>query len=165
MKFNLTWTITAILAVSSFLSPIFVAIINNRHQEKIRKMDLQHDEKMRQMDLKQQATIRQSDIYYSNKKDAFSNFVEIAGGYLSHTQNPTQYGLIVSSLKRVLIFCNPENQDKLCRFREYIDNDIFGSNYSQREKYNQLLNDLSLSLNKELELTKPVIDSKQSECQ
>ena len=31
MTFDVTWTITAIIAVSSFLSPIAVAIINNMH--------------------------------------------------------------------------------------------------------------------------------------
>lgn len=31
MDFQITWTITAIIAVSSFLSPVVVAVINNRH--------------------------------------------------------------------------------------------------------------------------------------
>ena len=47
MTFNITWTITAIIAVSSFLSPIAVAIINNHHHVRIRKMELEHDEYMR----------------------------------------------------------------------------------------------------------------------
>ncbi len=44
MNVNITWTITAIIAVSSFLSPIAVAIINNLHHAKMRKLELEHDE-------------------------------------------------------------------------------------------------------------------------
>ena len=57
MEINITWTITAIIAVSSFLSPIAVAIINNRHHAQIRKMELKHDEYMHWLDLQQSTTI------------------------------------------------------------------------------------------------------------
>lgn len=40
MKFDITWSITAIIAVSSFLSPIVVSIINNKHQYAMRKLEL-----------------------------------------------------------------------------------------------------------------------------
>lgn len=43
LKFDITWTITAIIAVSSFLSPIAVAVINNLHHAKMRRMELDYD--------------------------------------------------------------------------------------------------------------------------
>ena len=57
MTIEITWTITAIIAVSSFLSPIFVARINNKHQEKLRKLELEHDEYMRQLDLQDRKSV------------------------------------------------------------------------------------------------------------
>ena len=74
MAIEITWTITAIIAVSSFISPIFVAIINNKHQIKMRRLELEHDEYMRQLDLQQQTMVRQFDIYYADKKSCFSQF-------------------------------------------------------------------------------------------
>lgn len=71
MEINITWTITAIIAVSSFLSPIVVAIINNRHHARLRKMELEHDEYIRWLDLQQTTTVKQFDIYYADKKKIF----------------------------------------------------------------------------------------------
>lgn len=58
MNFDITWTITAIIAVSSFLSPIVVAIINNFHQARIRQIELEHDRHIRLLDIQHQASIR-----------------------------------------------------------------------------------------------------------
>lgn len=46
MKVNLTWTITAIIAAASFLSPVIVTLINNHHDYKIKKLEF--DSKIKQ---------------------------------------------------------------------------------------------------------------------
>ena len=46
MNFDLTWTITAIIAVASILSPVFVTLLNNNHDYKVRKLDI--DSKIKQ---------------------------------------------------------------------------------------------------------------------
>lgn len=162
MQFDVTWTITAIIAVSSFLSPIAVAIINNRHQIKMRKMELDHDDRIMQMNLQQQALTRQSDIYYSDKKVAFSDFTQCAGAFSLSRQSGERYHALHSSIDKALLFCNSENQKLLIDFRNYVDTEIYGSTYGQRERdeYSKALIEISLSLNRELELTKPVIDYK-----
>lgn len=43
MNFDITWTITAVIAVSSFLSPVVVSWMNNKHHYKMRKLELQSD--------------------------------------------------------------------------------------------------------------------------
>lgn len=162
MKFDITWTITAVIAASSILSSILVAIINNKYQTKIRKMELDHAEHMHQLDLQQQFTIRQFDIYYADKKKAFSDFATEAGNYAFNTQNTHSYNSLHSAIDKALLFCNAENQIMLCDFLKYADS-IFGQPFSfeDRYAYSQTLNKVSLSLNNELQSTKPVI---QCEC-
>lgn len=63
MELNLTVTISVIIALVALVSPIAVAIINNRYQARLRKMELQHDLEVKQMD-----------VYYSEKKQAFNLF-------------------------------------------------------------------------------------------
>lgn len=46
MKFDLTWTITAIIAVASFMSPVIVTLLNNRHNYKVKKLEI--DSKVKQ---------------------------------------------------------------------------------------------------------------------
>lgn len=163
MKFDITWTITAVIAVSSFLSPIFVAIINNRHHAKIRKMELEHDEYMHQLNLNQQSIIKQFDVYYADKKEAFSEFANTAGIFSMGKGSQRDYENLHSAIDKCMIFCNSENNQLLCDFQDYIDIQVFGGGYSpsERSEYSKRLNNVALSLNKELQSTKPVI---QSEC-
>ena len=159
MNVNITWTITAIIAVSSFLSPIAVAIINNLHHAKMRKLELEHDEYLRRLNLQQQFVTRQFDIYYLDKKNAFSDFMKQAGIFSMGKPSNISYESLHSSIDVCLLFCNKQNKQLLCDFQKYIDNIAFGGGYSSGElsSYSQKLNEISFSLNKELESTKPVI--------
>ena len=162
MTIEITWTITAIIAVSSFFSPIAVAIINNRHHAKMRKMELEHDRTMYQLKLQEESILRQSQIYYSDKKTAFSEFTGKAGLFSMGKQSRNDYENLLSSINNALLFCSHENQMLLCEFQNYVDTKCFGYGYSapERSEYAKKLNNIALSLNKELESTKPVIDCK-----
>lgn len=164
MNINITWTITAVIAVSSFLSPVAVAVINNRHHAKIRKLELEHDEYMRQLDLQQQLMTKQFDIYYSDKRNVFSELMDKAGNYIFNTQKTTSYNSLHASIDRAILFCSTDNQIKLYDFLKYTD-EIFGRQLSpnERSKYSETVNSLSLALNAELKSTKPVIDCERCE--
>lgn len=165
MKIDITWTITAVIAASSILSSILVAIINNKYQSKIRKMELEHAEHMHQLDLQQQIISRQFDIYYSNKREAFSEFMNAAGNFSAGKNSSTSYRELHSAIDKALLFCDQENQALLCNFQNYIDTKAFGEKYSleERSTYSKTLNKISLSLNHELESSKPVIQSESRE--
>lgn len=160
MGIEITWTITAIIAVSSFLSPIFVALINNRHHTCIRKMELEHDALLRKLDLQRQADIRQTDIYYSDKKQAFSEFAVAAGNFAKSRSNHLMYEALQASANRALLFCNPNNQKQLCNFLNYVDIEVVGQESGRvlACDYSKALTSVVLSLNQELESTKPVIN-------
>ena len=158
MEINITWTITAIIAVSSFLSPIAVVIINNRHHARIRKMELEHDEYMRWLDLQQTTTVKQFDIYYADKKKSFADFANAAGQFSFAKEEEREYKMLQSSAHTAMLYCNKSNYDLLSDFLEYIDN-IFGSGYTkaERDDYTKTLTSVITSLNEELASTKPVI--------
>ena len=163
MKINITWTITAIIAVSSFLSPIAVAIINNRHHARIRKMELEHDEYMRWLDLQQATVIKQFDIYYADKKKAFADFANAAGQFSHSKQSINVYQSLQSTTHIAMLYCNKSNYDLLSDFLAYADS-IWGNGYTKNERgeYTKTFTSIATALNKELASTKPVIQRKPS---
>lgn len=149
MHLVITWSITAIITVCSLISPVIVAVINNRHHTEIRKMELSHDESMRQFE-----------IYYADKKTAFSNFLNAAGHFSSDKSDLKLYGQLQSLLNKALLFANAENQKLLCDFLTFIDTEAFAQGHSSDSlsTYSNKLNFLARSLNQELESSKPRTD-------
>lgn len=139
MKFNLTVTISVIIALVALVSPIAVAIINNRYQARLRKMELQHDLEVKQMDL-----------YYSEKKQAFYDFLKIAGVYRT-SPDQINLGKLQSAAYSAILFCNQENKDKIQSFVR-LANEVFNQSFpsDERIKYCEALYSLSSVLNDEL---------------
>lgn len=164
MNFDVTWTITAVIAVSSFLSPIVVALINNRHHAKLRKMELKHDAHLRWLDLQQSTITRQFDIYYADKKKAFSDFADAAGLFSFAKEDGQAYQSLQSSVHIAMLYCNKSNYALLSDFLQYVDS-IFGDGYSldDRDEYTKKFTSVTSSLNEELASTKPVIQREYSE--
>lgn len=71
-KIDLTITISVILTLTAILSPIFTAIINNRHQLKIRKLD---NEKQK---------YENSTLY---KRNIFENYLRHSGRCISRASS------------------------------------------------------------------------------
>lgn len=167
MKIDVTWTITAIIAVSSFLSPIAVAIINNLHQAKMRKMELDHDRQIKELNLKQQAIIRQTDICYADKKNACSEVLRCAGTFASNKKSTEKYKNLHSAIDTAFLFCSYGTRRYLDYFLEQIDQTFFGDGLSESERisYSNEVSALANALSNDLESTKPVVDSEDSEYQ
>ena len=161
-SFDLSWTITAVIAIAAFLSPIFVAIINNYHSRLMRKMDIVHEEKLKDIDAYLELAKKQFDTYYYDKKTAFSDFLSAAGKFSTNKQYSSSYAEVHSSLQCALVFCNHETQTLLIKFLEYIDTTAFGQSYvsSEREKYSAHLQEIALQLSKDLASTKPTTNCK-----
>lgn len=139
MEFNLTVTISVIIALVALISPIAVAIINNCYHERLREMELQHDLQVKQMDL-----------YYSEKKQAFDLFLQNAGSYRFI---PSQRKLddLQSSAYSAILFCKEENMQEISDFLSFANEQYsITSNPSKMNEYNRLLFSLASSFNKEL---------------
>ena len=160
MEFDITWTITAIIAASSILSQIIVALINNHHHAKMRKMELEYDTRIRQMDLMQENITRQSDIYYSDKKKSFHDFLQAIGSYAGDKDHLGTYGALLSAANTAFLFCSKENKENIRNFLTYVDSSALGSGYSVLSllEYNAKAMNLAESLSAELESSKPIAD-------
>lgn len=157
---DLSWTITAVIAVAAFLSPIIVAFMNNRHAHIIRQLDIAHAETLKKMELESAFIEKQFTIYYSDKKMVFSNFLQAAGNFSMYKQSSSSYAELQSSLSQAMLFCTTETQHFLLSFQKYVDENVYGNNYtiSDRLKYSQQLMEISQILNSELTSTKPMMN-------
>ena len=146
MELNLTVTISVIIALVALVSPIAVAIINNRYQTKLRKMELQHDLEVKQMD-----------VYYSEKKQAFDLFLKNAGSY-RFIPTPIKLDELQSAAYSAILFCNDEHKQEISNFLSF----NIASNSSKMNEYNQLLFAIASFLNKELSETRDCYTNTQS---
>lgn len=46
-------TVTIVIAISAIISPILVAIINNHHQAKMKKLEFKHQENLKNLEIKE----------------------------------------------------------------------------------------------------------------
>lgn len=151
MEFNLTVTISVIIALVALVSPIAVAIINNRYQARLRKMELQHDLEVKQMDL-----------YYSEKKQAFDLFLKNAGSY-RFIPTPIKLDELQSAAYSAILFCNDEHKQEISNFLSFANEQFnIASNSSKMNEYNQLLFAIASFLNKELSETRDCYTNTQS---
>ena len=135
MQLDTTITISIILAICALFAPSITAIINNKHQYKMRKLELQHDEYLHNFD-----------IQYHNKYETYKNFIDAAGKYSMYNDYAGQYTEILSALQCALLICDSKTLPLLLEFQEYIKN--FSS--IDREKYVKLFTSITESLNREL---------------
>lgn len=148
-EIELSFTITAVIALVALVSPILVALINNSHHSKIRKMELQ-----KQMEQKQ------FDTYYSDKSKAYSDFAYYAGALVTKTEYADSYSDLYSSLHKVLLLCNEDNKQLLTDFINHLNPVLIGkadTTQEWEEVYLQKLSDLTIALNKELYATASAI--------
>ena len=64
VRFDFSITVTAILAVCAIVSPILVAIINNRHQLKMRQLEINHEE-----------TVKRNEYIFDQVSLAFAEYL------------------------------------------------------------------------------------------
>ncbi len=102
MKLDLTVTITAILGIAAIISPIATALINNRHQLKLKKLEYQQQEK-------------ESSFFY--KRGIYEDYLKYTSECITHaSQDSLQkygeiYGLALIYFPEDLI----EDMEKLNR--------------------------------------------------
>ena len=141
MKLDVTWTITSIIAVSSFMSPILVAIINNRHNRKLHKMDLEYNSMQSQLS-----------AIYKNKEAAFSSFIQDAGKACIDTGHPDVELNFFASSQTVLLYASEENREIIAKFIQDVALLLDDSYANEARCYEleQQLSKIAILLNQEL---------------
>jgi len=133
--FDMTVTISIILAICALFAPSITAIINNRHNYKIRKLELEHDE-----------YLHHSDIQYRNKYEVYKNLIDLAGRYSMFNSHAHDYTQMLSSIHDALLVCDSQTKPLLLEFLECVQ--MLSS--MDQSKYLKLLTSITESFNREL---------------
>lgn len=104
LDFDLSLTITGIIALSSILSPIITAIINNFHQTRIRKLDYKQEE------LKNQ---------FLHKRQIFENYLLSAGQYINDNRIDPQ-----NAYDKIYYLAYCYATDDMRKIMQQLNNDI-----------------------------------------
>lgn len=142
VKADFTVTFAIILSFVAFISPIFVAVINNAHNTKIKKLEL-----INQMEQ------RQFDVYYSDKAKAFANLINSAGTLITEIGSGNSYKNIYIYFYNALLLCNEENQSLIIQLVEFVNKQLMSGEKPTHEwelEYLSKLSALTVSLNNEL---------------
>lgn len=134
--------ITLLITCTSFLHPICVAIINNLHNTKIRKLEFSHQE-----------TIKQFETYYANKEQAYSKFIEDAGSLIFDIKNANSHRAIFVSLHNAMLLCDEDKFPMFDEFLEIVNRHLLQIDQPSLEwetNYLHKLSELSKALNSEL---------------
>ncbi len=136
-KVDLTITIGIIITLSSIISSIFVAIINNIFQLRLKKQDLHYQEEFNKLQLaikkaeienqersksleyQNQISFKelenkyslkkyQWETYYKSATEIFSSMLTEVGLYLAYTDNLTQYEKSIASIYQAFAFADDE---------------------------------------------------------
>lgn len=109
MNIDLSITISVILALSAILSPIIVAIINNRHQRKMKQLEMANEHKIRAIE------------------EYMSKLVELITRP-SHTAQK-EYGY---SFGQALLYVSSSNQKLMIEIDNLVNNDCKMENIADK---------------------------------
>lgn len=137
VSFDSTITISIILALCALFAPSITARINNKHQYKMRKLELDYDFKKHQLD-----------ILYKDKYDAFIEFLNAVSEYnYDDVYNEVARRDILTHIHKVKLQCNSDTLKELEDFQNLVDNKL--SCYSGHELETPLTQ-IANAFNKEL---------------
>ena len=158
---DLSWTITAAIAVMSLVSPIFVALINNYHLRKIRELDIAHTEKIKEMDNNLSLSKEYLDVYFRDKKQALLNLIKCANRFSVNSMYDEPYSEFNTAVAQAMLFCNEETNHILRTFLLYVEKEVYGHSMDTHElaTYNKELSIVVSALHDEFKLTHPFIDT------
>lgn len=137
--FNNSELIASVVAIAAIISPIFVALINNLFNFKIRKLDLKHE-----------TAKRNQEVFYFDKKRTYEEFLKVAGDFPMFRDN-TDAG--ISCLQKVstaaMLYSSKEIGNKIDEF--YNRAVILRENRGNADaEYHKQLSELTVLLTAEL---------------
>lgn len=132
-KIDLNITCAIILSFCALISPSITAIINNRHQYRIRQLELAHEKKKQRYEL-----------LYQQKLTIFQNFINESSN-CDWFENDSDYIRINTLLHQAMLLCDSTTLPLLMQLQTYVNSRCFS-----RAEFNALLASISKSFNKEL---------------
>ncbi len=117
----ITSILAIIIAVVALISPIFVAKINNRHQQKMKKDEYDFLIKSKEADNKSSRQKFQWETYYKFANEIYSNLLINVGTYLADPTNLDLYEKAISSIYQTYAYAD----DDLTRHLQTLINELY----------------------------------------
>lgn len=134
-EFDSTITISIILAICALFAPSITAVINNRHQYKIRKLELHHDH-----------AAKKTETLYERKCNTYMALTRAAGQYaVNHTATSFRSELL-ACIQAAILLCDSSTLPLLLKINGLIE----CKEQFDESQYLIVLTSLSEALNKEL---------------
>ena len=151
----LTYAITTAVAVMALISPVIVAVINNRHQLKLRKAELESDK-----------LFDQANRIYSDKKVAYSNLISCASDFSVRLNGYVSYEKLISAINDANLYASDRVASQLDFFLDTVNESFHehSSDYNSlpQESINEFsseLFDLTKECRRDLAASKPEISN------
>lgn len=100
---TLSVVITIVLAFSTCISPVIVAVINNRHMRKMKKLELAYTESLRKIELNSEIKREIASSDRKLKYASYLNFIQAASEYMLDNKNPIIYSKLISSYSECIM--------------------------------------------------------------
>lgn len=127
LALDLSISIAVIIAITALVSPIIVAIINNRHQYKMKKMEYDESKKLKEIEIQSELKKHQWDTYYVKATVVFEELANNVGTFLGDIGYLEPYSKALGSINQARIYADKELQGYLDMLMAEImafDNDI-----------------------------------------
>jgi hypothetical protein len=107
---DLSISIAVIIALTALISPIIVAILNNKHQYKMKKMEYEAIAKSKDIDMQFELKSHQWDTYYTKATIVYEELAKNVGTYLGDTSYIEPYSKSLASINQARVYADNELQ-------------------------------------------------------
>ena len=94
------------LGLAAIISPMAVARINNRHDEKMRLKEFAHVETLKKMEYEHSLSEKRFSFSFQNKMDAFSDLVDAYILYLDSDKDETLFTKLSLAAAKASMYCS-----------------------------------------------------------
>lgn len=143
--------LTVGVGFAAFLSPLAVAIINNRHARILRKAELKHAERIKQLDCEHSYSIEKLNAIFNSKNQAFLNLIEcLAKFYDSPDDNGHRIQLLSAMYKAALYCENTQIQNNILNLVNYVKSGFSNNSEDSIENFKVSMESLVYALHFEI---------------
>lgn len=148
--------ITIGVAIAAFVSPVVVAIINNRSSRKIRKLELEHDEVMKKIDCNHALSVERLHSVLSSKNQAFMNLIDCLSKFYENPSDNLYKTNLVSSMYKAAMYCEDAKiQNNVFSMIYMLKSDFSGASDKTLDSFASSMESLVYALQFEMSGSKP----------
>lgn len=148
---TLSVVITVVLAFSTCISPVLVALINNSHARKIKALELSATESLRKLELNSEIKRQIVSSDHKIKYNSYLNFIQAASEYMFDNKTPTTYAKLLAAYSECVM--NGINWGEMDGYMQYVKPPEVAPELNEHslEQMSYFLNDIAEKFNHSLQ--------------